>query len=411
MNDLDIQKKIALFRYSTFSNLITGLDDSRSNNEFFEKASLIERTYVDGKKVFVSSSTIERWYYTYLKHGFDGLLPSHRSDLGKTRKLSDDAILKIKSLISDFPRLNAKAIYHRLISDDDIFFKDVSYSTVNRVFKKLKIESTSDSSRPQMLRYEAKYANDIWCLDSTFGLYLYDGKTKKKLCIIAILDDASRLVTACKIFDSDNTSNLISTYKSAITTYGLPRKLNLDNGKNYRSTAFNLINAKLGVALHYDPIHTPTSKGKIERFFKTLKIQWMASINFHDFKSIDEAQKSLNDYVFKYNNSIHSALSISPLSRYQIDSNNIVIKSPEYIDKAFLLEVDRRATVDSLVSINNTFFQCPPQYSQKKVHIAYNFDLSNVLLIDNNKTFSLFKLDKSSNVDVKRKYRFTEDNV
>ena len=148
-----------------------------------------------------------------------------------------------------------------------------------------------------MLRYEAGYANDIWCADSSHGPYLYIDNQKIKLYIIAFIDDASRMITGCKIYDSDNVVNLMATLKSAIATYGKPKVLNMDNGRNYRSKQMSIIAAKCGISLHYDPVKTPTSKAKIERFFKTLKEHWMASIDYHNFKSIDEYQTSLNDYI------------------------------------------------------------------------------------------------------------------
>jgi Integrase core domain. len=102
---------------------------------------------------------------------------------------------------------------------------------VNRVFKKIKDSSNAPKVLKEMYRYECKYVNDVWCADSSAGPYLYKDNQKIRLWIIAFIDDASRTITACDLFESDNTNNLIGTLKKAVTKYGKPKVLNMDNGK------------------------------------------------------------------------------------------------------------------------------------------------------------------------------------
>jgi hypothetical protein len=299
--------------------------------------------------------------------------------------------------------LNAKVVYSRLISESYIDANKVSYNTINRVFIKLK--SKDVDVKKQMLRYDAKFANDIWCADSTFGLYLYKNNTKTRLVIIAFIDDASRLITSCKIYDSDNIPNLLSCYNDAIAKYGVPKVLNVDNGKNYRSNATSIVNAKLGVSIHYDPIHTPQSKAKAERFFRTLKDHWFASINFRNFHSIEEFQKSLDDYIAKYNNTIHTSLDgLTPMQRYQKDFASINYLTQEKLHDAFLLETTRKATFDSLITLNDVWYQLPPKFSNRKVNILYSVDYKDVYVLDENNHISISILDKVANSITKRQY-------
>ena len=130
----------------------------------------------------------------------------------------------------------------------------------------------------------------------------------------------------------------------------------------------------------------------------------MASIEFHDFKSISEYQKSLDEYVKKYNNTVHSSLNgLSPVIRYQKNIEVINHIDKEKIDNYFLLEITRKATFDAIVKINEIAFQLPPKFSNRKVQLQYSTDLNNVYVIDEDKKIAVSKVDKIANSKIKRK--------
>ena len=404
----DNKRQIALFRYSVISPLITNPENYCSNNNFFEIAA--SKTYVDtyGRKRVISADTIERWYYKYKAKGFDGLLPQRRVDLGTSRKVSYEIYLKIEELINQYPRLRAMDIYRELIKSE-ISPKMCSYDTVNRIYRKIKTK-TLDEQTKERLRYECKFSNDVWCADSSVGPYLYIGNERIRLTIIAFIDDATRLITGCKIYDSDNTVNLIATLKSAVGTYGKPKVLNMDNGRNYRSNQMSLIAARVGISLHYNPIKTPQSKAKIERFFRTLKEHWLAKINYHNFKSIEEYQTSLNDYIREYNNTIHSSLNgKTPVQRRNQDASIIKYLPEENIDRDFMLEIERKVSFDSVVLIDTKEFQVPYKYSSRKIKIRYSHDYSKAYVINGNNFEEIKLLNKIENSQIKRKSKLTEE--
>lgn len=108
----------------------------------------------------------------------------------------------------------------------------------------------------------------MWCRDSSVGPYLkVDGK-KQRTYIIALIDDASHMIVGIDIFFNDNFVNLMSVIRGAVIKYGKPKKFNFDNGANYRSGQMNLLAARIGTIIHYNPARTPTGKAKIERWFE-----------------------------------------------------------------------------------------------------------------------------------------------
>ena len=293
---MDQEKKqaIALMRYSAIAPLITGLsDDYDSLTAFFNAASVKGVIHPDGTLKHYAPGTIEKWYRNYKDDGFDALIPTGRGDLGKPRKLDHELQEQIRYLKSNYPRMSAAAIYRQLQENGSIKSGDVSESTVNRYINLLALELKTTTNQ-DMRRYERPHINEVWCGDSSVGPYLKtpDGK-KHKVYIIALIDDASRFIVGIDIFFNDNFVNLMSVIKSAVAKYGRPQMFNFDNGSSYKNKQMELLAARIGSVIHYDQPYTPTQKAKIERWFRTMKDQWMSSLDIRDFHSLDELRGNL----------------------------------------------------------------------------------------------------------------------
>ena len=101
--------------------------------------------------------------------------------------------------MSEYPKLPATIVYQRLLDTNTIVKKDVSLSTVNRFVQKYK-DSKGITPIKDMRRYECEHINEVWCGDSSVGPYLkVDGK-KQRTYIIALIDDASRMIVGIDIF-------------------------------------------------------------------------------------------------------------------------------------------------------------------------------------------------------------------
>lgn len=384
------KNKIALQRYNMIAPLIIDPEQYPSNKEFFRMQG--HKLREDGVTT-VCARTIERWYYKFKKRGFDALKPQTRIDSGKTRK-DGDVIEQIIVLKKNYPRLSATGIY-KMLRESGIKDNQISLSTVNRVINSLSCDK--NPSEP-MYRYELEHINEVWCGDTSHGPYLYRDKAKIKLFIIALIDDASRLIVGARIFEADNTINLVSTMKLAISKYGKPKRFNFDNGSNYKNTQINIIAARLGVGLHYCRPYNPEAKAKIERWFKTLKSQWMASLRYGEFKSLEEYQTSLNEYVNSYNNTPHSSLNgLTPMERYLQEIELVKKINDASLQQDFLFEIERKVSVDNIVVIENKEYEVPAVYSSRKVRIRYLDPKDGIFVIDGDKQIQIKPLDKKAN--------------
>ena len=410
MNDKE-RNDIALFRYGIIAPAVTGTyEDSISSKGFFRDAATKSYTNPRGESTKVAASTIERWFYNYQKNGFEALIPRRRTDTGKPRKIDADIMEQIRFLKKEYPRIPATLIHQKLIDNGTITKGDISLSTVNSFVNKVKAEEKITNNK-DMKRYEREHINEVWCGDSSVGPYLKVNGKKKRTYVIALIDDASRMIVGIDIFFNDNFINLMSVMKTAVTRYGRPKILNFDNGASYKNKQIDLLAARIGSVIHYNQPYTPTGKAKIERWFRTMKDLWMSQLNMNEFSSINELTSSLLKFVNTYNKTIHSSLNgKTPEDRFYEEGCLIKRLSDETIDTSFLLEYERRVSADNVIVINETEYEVPYIYAKQKITLRYSSDFESVYVVnkDSNELTPINLLNKHDNSHIKReKIRLT----
>lgn len=407
------KNKIALFRYGVLAPLIQRQTEEKSNNAFFNEASKKSYEFIDGRMITVHSTTLERWYKRYKEFGFDGLKPDVRSDEGASRKLDKDLKEYIVYYLKEYPRLPATQIYEKLIEGGVVSKGEISLSTITRFISSYK-KSNNQKPIVERRRYEREHINEVWCGDTSYGPYINVGGEKRRVYIIALIDDASRMITGIDVFFEDNFINLMKVIKSAVSKYGKPKVFNFDNGRNYRSNQMALLSARIGCGINYCHVHQPVEKAKIERWFKTLKDQWMSLIKSSDYHSLDELRLSLFNYVSDYNFRVHSSLNgKSPHDRFFEESDLIIRMSDEDIERSFLLEIERKVSPDSVVVIDEIEYEVDYHYQNQTVLLRYSPDLSKIYVVDrsDHSLKEIRLLDKKANSKIKReKVRFIKED-
>ena len=213
------------------------------------------------------------------------------------------------------------------------------------------------------------------------------------------------MIVGIDIFFNDNFVNLMSVIRGAVIKYGKPKTFNFDNGSNYRSTQMNLLAARIGTVIHYNPARTPTGKAKIERWFRTMKDQWMSQLCMTDYKSLDELRKSLFMFVQEYNQRAHSSLNgKSPMERFFSESTLIIRMNENEIERSFLLEIERKVSNDSVIVIDEKEYEVNYKYQGQRLLIRYSPDLKKVYVVDSisKEMEPIERLDKNKNSTMHR---------
>ena len=409
--DKSRQQSIALMRYSAIAPLISGVpDEYPSMSTYFRDLSEKGILHPSGQMRKYAPSTMESWLLDYRKGGFDALIPKSRSDCGTSRKIDAELEEQIRYLKHTYPRLSASAIYRQLQDNGSIRSDQLSESTVLRFINEMMLQERFTNNQ-DLRRYERPHINEVWCGDSSVGPYLTteDGK-KHRVYVIALIDDASRFITGIDVFFNDNFVNLMSVTKSAVAKYGVPKMFNFDNGASYRNKQMELLAARIGSTIHYCRPYTPVQKAKIERWFRTMKDQWMATLNMKDFHSLDELRGSLLTYVKLYNQKPHRSLGgKSPEERFFEESSIIRRISDEQIEQSFLLEIERRVSSDSVITIDQIEYEVDYRFAKQRITLRYSPDMDEIYVVEHDGTLTPIRvLNKQDNSIVKReKVRLT----
>ena len=404
---MEQQKKhdIALMKYAAIAPVVSGLPAQyHSFSEYFREVSERGIPHPDGGLRHYAVSTIAKWYELYTKNGFDALQPAGRCDEGKSRKLDDALQEQIIYLKEHYPRMSAAAIYKQLQHNGSICRGELSESTVLRFVNRLALEKKLTGNQ-DMRRYERPHINEVWCGDSSVGPYLKtpDGK-KHRVYVIALIDDASRMIVGIDVFFGDTFVSLMSVLKSAVSKYGVPKVLNFDNGSAYKNRQMELLAARIGSTINYCRPYTPTAKAKIERWFRTMKDQWMASLDMRDFHSLDGLRGSLSAFVRTYNLSAHSSLQgKSPQDRFFSEPEKIRRLEMQKIEESFLLELERRVSADSVIVIEGVEYEVDFRFAKQRITLRYSPDMKNIFVVEHDGSLTPIRLlNKQENASVKR---------
>jgi transposase InsO family protein len=242
-------------------------------------------------------------------------------------------------------------------------------STAYRVLKKAGLSGRPTSNPVDRRRFEAEFPNDIWQSDVMHGpQVLVDGK-KRKSYLIAFLDDHSRLITHARFALSENLASFLTAFRIALSTRGLPRKLYVDNGSAFRSRHLEKVCACLGIAITHTPPYTPQGRGKIERFFRTVRSQLLSRVTV---ETLEELNQALDHWVSQdYHRRPHSSTGQSPLKRFA-SHLELIRKPPIDLDDHFRKEVRRRVNKDRSVSINGRSFEAPTRLIGDQISLLFH---------------------------------------
>ena len=368
---------VALFRYGLIADIMTlppGTERAAAVRARAERAHAIPGS----TRTRVSVQTLRDWIRIYERDGFDGLMPKARSDRAQPRRMSPDVIETLLSIKRDAPELSVRKVIGQAresgeVGDDT----PLPPSTIHRLFARegLMVRQ-SQSVQKDMRRFAFRFAGELWQADAMHGPRVADDRgRKRKTYLLAILDDATRVIPYARFSFADNTSNFLLVLREAITRRGLAARLYVDNGSNFRSRQLAMLCARLGIALlHARPYHA-AGKGKIERFFRTVRQQALAPLDPQDIPDLDTLNQRFRTWVeCEYHMTPHRGLDGEiPLDRWARTAERIRYPDPGIdLEQMFLFEVSRKVTKARTVSLHNRIYEVDPVLQGQTVTLRYD---------------------------------------
>jgi len=398
------QEEVALFRFGVISDLVcTRLDPGELAGHIRTKSNQRWEIPHSGR-TRVSQSTIRRWLRLY--EGSDrrlqSLYPASRCDRGKSRRVDEETILSLVKLRKEMPglpvvRLLAEMEKRNLCPPG----MTISLSTAYRILKREGLSGKPTAGKVDRRRYEAEFPNDIWQSDVMHGPQVeVDGK-KRKAYLIAFMDDHSRLLPHGEFYLSEQLQPFLDAFRRALKFRGVPRKLYVDNGAAFRSRHLERICGSLGIALVHTPPYTPQGRGKIERFFRTVRSQFLSCFLGG---TLNELNMAFDLWVREdYHQRKHSSTGQSPLNRFGLHVE-MIRTPPVDLEDHFRKEVRRRVTKDRTVSIDNRLYEAPTHLIGEQLSCLYHEHTPDkVEIIHQGRSHGmLVPLDKHINTKAKR---------
>lgn len=395
---------IGLFRFSLIAPALNNTHGFSSNSHYFKDLAT-KSHFFNGKQQKVTYDSLRKWLQLYKKNGIDALCSHQRKDKNCSRKLSNETILRIIELREQFPRITGTSIYNKLVDEGYFSTCDISKSTVLRFIKHNNLKAKQIATVERRM-FEMDSINYCWQADTSDGPYIVIDDKKVRTKLIMFIDDKSRMIMGFDFFINDNAINMQKVFKNAILTYGVPKKLFVDNGGPYDNKQLSLICATLGIELIHAKPYSPESKAKIERSFKTIKEGWMNCTNWNDFTCLNDVKQSLSEFIQNnYNNKIHSSTKMTPNERWHQEIDKVQFLDENLIEESFMHRTFNKVRKDRTISFKTQYYEVPFKYVGQTVELRYDPNNLDVLFLyeNNKKVCDVEKVDKIANSKSKRK--------
>lgn len=352
--------------------------EGRTRDERMKKVSEMVFLSEEGEQYRFTWRTIQTWYYRYKNHGILHWGRSKRVDKGKTRKVTPEEVLEaINAALPHFhaskkPPLKS-ALYRFCIEKGLLHASSIAPTTFYRMVREYELLKEDVSENRRRLAFSMQYANQLWQADTMFGPMVTSSTGTKRIAkLIAFIDDASRVLCHGEFFFEENTNAMVRSLRAAFYKRGVPEQLLVDNGSIYCSQEITLVCARVGCILRHTAVRDAAAKGKIERFFRRVRDQFLA--RQLDLSSLEQLNKQFTHWVeHEYNATEHSTLGMKPIDRFGMDLSRIRFLSPsEDTDELFYAQTERTVKKDNTFSFEGRRYETPIDLRGRKIQIRFD---------------------------------------
>jgi putative transposase len=368
-------EKLALFRYGLVAPLVL---EALPRGELTRRAQEIAARHYDipnSNRISVSVDTLLDWALRYRTNGLDALAPKPRQDRGQSRALTPQLADLIERLKRENPHRTGTTLLRELALSSGKNSPGVSASTLYRFLKQRGLTERQLLVPPAHKKFEAQTSNQIWQADMLFGPYVQrPGGGKMQAFLHATLDDASRLIPHAQFYPSQGLDACLDCLRQAIAARGVPVRLYIDNAKIYRSQQLARIAASLGTLIVHTPPYQPEGRGKIERYFRTVRDQFLTNLDPKQSLSLEELNDRLWTWIENaYHRAEHSALGSTPLLRWQRDIEHVRQLPPATdLRRLFFYRLDRLVRRDCTFLLHNRFYEAPPHLPGETIEVRFD---------------------------------------
>jgi transposase InsO family protein len=371
--DEEQKKQVAVFRFGVIADFVTGAHLTRGEKRRLLRDKCARKWEIPfSARTFIGISTIRDWIVRYQGAGgnLEALYPAGRSDSGKPRSIDEETAAALVRVRQEMPAATVNsviaAMYQRQLVAPGTRLASTS---VWRLLTAHGLMGSATAAAVDRRKFEAELPNDMWQSDVMHGPYVSVEGRQRKTYLIAFIDDHSRLIPHAAFYLSENLACFLDAFEQALLKRGLPRKLYVDNGSAYRSHQLEHTCASLAIALIHAKAYQPQGKGKIERFFRTVRAQFLPTVT-HETR-LDALNTALSAWLDGYHQRRHSSTGTCPFQRF-VANMQCLRAAPAGLKDHFRIVVRRRVAKDRSVTIDGRLYEAPVSLIGQRIDLYYH---------------------------------------
>jgi putative transposase len=361
-------RDVGLFRYALIRSAADPALSTRQRGRLVRELAAAEHAGPFGDRVRVSRVTLDRWIRAWRAGGFDALVPSTRNVEPRTPA----SVLELAAALKrEVPGRTAAQV--AAILAEHAPGSVPSARTLQRHFARLELNTRPDGCPPAAFgRFEAAAPNDRWTGDALHGPVVAGRKTY----LFAFIDDHSRVLTGYRWGHSEDTLHLAAALRDGLSSRGVPRLAYLDNGSAMVSKQLLRALAILGIQLTHSQPGRPEGRGKIERFFRTVREQFLVELAAPGALAKVDGLAGLNELFAAwvetvYHQRVHSETEQTPLDRFTT-TDPPVLPTPTQLREAFLWSEHRLVAKTATVSLHGNTYEVDAALVGRRVELVFD---------------------------------------
>ena len=399
------KREVATFRFGVISDLVVSRTLERGERERLlrEKAER-QWTIPYSRRTRISVSTLALWVRRYERSGrkLESLYPQGRADIGQSRVLDEEVAQLLINLRKEHPKVTITGLI-RVLRERKLIdpWAKICPTTVYRFLKGQGLWEASPAGVKDRRRFEAEMPNDLWQSDMMYGPMVKVEGRQRKTFLFTFLDDMSRLVPHAQFYLSEGLESYLDCLRQALLRRGLPRRLYVDNGPAFRSQHLAQITASLGMALIHSTPYQPEGRGKVERWFRTVREDFLAAWRGEEVGDLNRSLRRWLEEV--YHQRVHSVTTQKPGDRFS-SHLECVRPAPPNLEDFFRQRALRNVAKDRSVALKGRLYEAPLCLLGKRVVLYYHdHDPSRVEVFWEDRSYGfLALLDERVNFRVSR---------
>lgn len=332
-------------------------------------------------KVQLTARTLRRWCKAARQGGMARLVGSPRKDRGTMKKFFPAALKRALELREEDPTRTAALLMQLLLAEKPEWKGRFSYTTLSRHLRAAgsRCGRRVDRKGP-FISFEAEAPHDLWQGDILYGPTVVHKGKKVRCMVVCWLDDRSRYVCHLEAYPDQSQAAIEDALRKAIAKHGVPAAVFVDNAMVYSGKAFTLACSELGILKVHSTPRYPMSRGKQERFFRTLRQQLLNEVANVEPMELSELNRLLVAWLATYHSTPHSRTQQTPIERLKGAVHRPV--SPETLEQAFLQWATRQVTSQGEIRFEGNRYAVSLEHAdQNKAVLRYDpNDLSRLFL-------------------------------